>query len=352
MSALAAEPRFTAAEWSRIVSDPTANDAYQRVTRLGGSVRDYRAWKRREAAERSLDIYEGYLAALCIFLMQHHGDPTVDQVTEDMLMRAAEQHPDGSYKLVRTAYRGFFQWAEDRELVHRSPAKRMPRARPHRPQVDDVFTPAEQAQLLKATDLMPAPWVQRLRVECFIDLGGRSNEMRLLQNADVDVAARVVVIRHGKGDKQRVVPFGDGFFRAYVAYRNRPIPRVVHLADGDRWLEDRQPRDDDHLFFPYGFHKSSGRVTWADPSRALADRSIRSWWDKVVETAGVRYRSLHMNRHTLGTNLSEAGEGIETIGDWLGHEDLKTTKRYVHNARNRLQRGRGRLDDWRKAQGE
>jgi site-specific recombinase XerD len=59
-----------------------------------------------------------------------------------------------------------------------------------------------------------------------------------------------------------------------------------------------------------------------------------------------------MNRHTLGTNLSDAGEGIETIGEWLGHASADTTKVYVHNSRSRLRRGRGALDDWRKAQGE
>jgi integrase/recombinase XerC len=268
-----------------------------------------------------------------------------------MLLHASGQHPQGSYKLVRTAYRDFFQWAEDEELVERSPAKRMPKSRPQQTKVYDIFTPVEQAQLVRAADRMPLPWVQRLRVLAFVDLGIRSEEARLMQPRDVDLASRTVVVR-GKGDKERVVPFSEDFFRAFVGFRNRPIPNVRMADAHGKFREARAPLDDDYLFFPLGFVKASGVVTWTDPFRPLASRAMRSWWSKLIETSGVTYRSLHMNRHTLGTNLSDAGEGIETIGEWLGHASADTTKVYVHNSRSRLRRGRGALDDWRKAQGE
>jgi integrase len=90
--------------------------------------------------------------------------------------------------------------------------------------------------------------------------------------------------------------------------------------------------------------KATGVVTWTDPFRPLASVRCVRGGTKLIETSGVTYRSLHMNRHTLGTNLSDAGEGIETIGEWLGHASADTTKVYVHNSRSRLRR--------RKAQGE
>lgn len=354
MTAIAVEQRMTFAEWSRIVDDPTRDNAYQRHTRLGSSVANYLAWKKREASERTLVKYELYLATLCVLVAAEYGDPDVHGVTPDMLLRAADKHPPDSYKVVRTAFRNFFEWAIDWEGLTLSPARKLPRSRPKRQQIYDIFTPAEQAQLLKTAEVLPAPWIQRLRLEAFVDLGIRSEEARLLQPRDVDLVGRVVVIHAegAKGDKERAVPFGDGFFKAFVTYMNRPIPNVRQLDDRGPFREARKPRDDDYLFFPLGYHRASNAVTWTDPGRPLADRSMRSWWDKVTELSGVRYRSLHMNRHTLGTNLSDAGEGIETIGEWLGHADPKTTKIYVHNARTRLQRGRGNLDAWRKAQGE
>ena len=354
MSALAEEPRFTLSEWSRIVSYPTDN-AYQQLTRLGAPVAAYLAWKRKEASEATLAKYGLYLGTLCWHLAKNHGDPDVHQVTASMLLEASDNHPPDSYKVVRTAYRNFFEWAEDWCDLTRSPARKLPRARPKRQQVYDIFNSAEQAQLAKAADQMPAPWIQRLRILAFVDLGIRSEEARLLQVRDVDTdpSARVVVIHAAgaKGDKERAVPFSDEFFKAFTIFHNRPIPNVRMEDERGKYREARAPLDDDYLFFPLGFHKASGAVTWADPWKPLADRSMRSWWDKVTELSGVRYRSLHMNRHTFGTNLSDAGEGIETIGEFLGHADPKTSLMYVHNSRTRLQRGRGNLDAYRKAQG-
>lgn len=354
MTVIAVEPRFTAAEWSRIVADPIRDHAYQRITRLGGAVARYLAWKRPSASARTLEIYEGYLAALCMHLTLDHGDPDLHQVTAEMLLEAAGRHPVGSYKLVRTTYNDFFTvWAEEWEGLPRSPARKLPKARRQPTKVYDIFTPAEQARLIAAADDLPMPWVQRLRILCFVDLGIRLDEGRLLRPTDFDLQTRAVVIREegAKGGNERVVQFGDDLFRALMNFRNRPVPNVRMSDAHGCYRESRRPFDDDYIFFPSGFHKRSGAVTWTDPTKPYAKRSMGSWWDKVAEAAGVRYRSLHMNRHTLGTNLSDAGEGLETIQDWLGHADPKTTRIYVHNSRTRLQRARGSLDSWRKAQG-
>ena len=127
---------------------------------------------------------------------------------------------------------------------------------------------------------MPLPWVQRLRVLCFVDLGIRSEEARLLQSRNFDMSQHVVVVK-GKGDKERIVPFSDDLFRAFVNYRNRPIPNVRVKDEAGRRQVARPPHDDDYLFFPLGSNRVTRTVTWADPFRPMADRSVRSWWDRV-----------------------------------------------------------------------
>lgn len=351
-SALSGRPTtygLTLADAARIIHDAIQNRSYQRETRLGGAVAQYLAWKRLSASARTLVIYEGYLARLCVDLA--HIDPSIDEVDPQMLLDALSVHPAGSLRLVRTAYSDFFKWACRWGHRDRNPVELLPGIPEPPMKVYDVFTALEQTQLIKAAEQLPLSWAQRLRVLCFVDLGIRSEEARGLRPSDFDTVQKVVVVK-GKGSKERVIPFGDDLFRAFIAFRNRPIPNVRMRDEHGPYRDARAPYDDDYLFFPLGFVKATGAVTWADPHRQMADRSIRSWWDKVVQTAGVRYRSLHMNRHTLGTDLSTAGEDLATVQDWLGHASPETTKVYVHNSRSRLNRGRGSLDAFRKAQGQ
>jgi integrase/recombinase XerC len=340
---------LTSADLARIIREAIQDRRYQRDTRLGCAVADYLAWARLRLAPRSLVIYEGYLARLCRALAEQ--DPDVAEVTPEQLLEALTEYERGSFKIVVTSYRRFFAWACLVDRCKRNPVDLLPKLAEPPMKVYDVFSAIEQAQLLKAADQLPLSWVQRLRILCLVDLGIRKDEARLLQPSDFDTVSRVVVVK-GKGGKERVVPFGDDLFRAFVGYRNRPIPCAKRQDTHGSFLEDRPPADDDYLFFAIGFNKRAQRVTWTKPDHPLSQRGMQSWWaEYVIPAAGIRYRSMHMNRHTLGTNLSDAGEGLETIQDWLGHADPGTTKVYVHNSRSRLQRGRGALDAFRKAQG-
>lgn len=342
----AVDATMTLSMAARMLLDAIRDRTYQRDTRLGGSVAQYLAWKRLSASERTLVIYEGYLARLCVDLA--HLNPAVDEVTPQMLLDALSLYPAGSLKIVRTTYSDFFKWACRWGHRDRNPVDLLPRIPEPPMKVYEVFTAAEQAQIVRAADQMPLPWVHRLRVLCLLDLGVRKDEARKLRPLDFDPVAKVVVVK-GKGGKERVIPFGDELWRALVTFCNRPIPNVRMLDDRGPYREPRAPLETDYLFFPAGFHKSTGNVTWADPFKAMSPRGMQSWWaDYIIPTAGVRYRSMHMARHTLGTDLSTAGEDLATVQDWLGHASPDTTKVYVHNSRSRLARGRTRLDEFRK----
>lgn len=341
-------PRLTVPELARMMRELIRDRSYQRETRLGGAVAEYLAWARLRLAPRSLVIYEGYLARLCILLADR--DPAIDEVTPEMLIEGFEEHEEPSFAIVCTSYSNLFRWARLTGRRPDNPVEFLPPMRVKPMKVYEVFTLAEQARLLKATDQMRLPWVQRLRVLCFIELGVRSEEGRLLQPQHFDSVNRTVVVT-GKGSKERLVPVGEELWRAFITFRNRPVPRVQMQDGRGRYREDRKVRDDDFLFFPMGV-SPNGIVTWTDPTRPLAERSMRAWWEQyVVPAAGIKYRSLHMNRHTVGTDLATGGAGLDVIQDWLGHADPGTTKIYIHNSRARLQRGRTQLDEYRQGRG-
>lgn len=340
------ERGLTLPELARMMRDLIQHDGYE-STRLGSAVQQYLAWAENGLAARSLVIYEALLAALCVHVAAD--DPGTDQVTEEMLLGCLRTISPGQRRLAKTAWSGFFKWASHpkRGLCPYNLVSDLPALREPATKVYDIFSLAEQARLAKATDRMQLPWVQRLRVRCVIDLGARSEELRGLQPMNFDLHERVVVVL-GKGNKERLIPFGDDLFKAFVGYRNRPIPAAEHLDAGDRWLEPRKPLDDDYLFFPYGVTGDS--IAWTRPGTQLADRSIRKWWDRVIAESGIRYRSLHTARHTVATNLVDAEADAYTVKEWLGHADLRAGEVYVHNSRSRLQRGRGKLDEYRKGQ--
>lgn len=351
MSAVADEPRFTAAEWWRIVNDPTKDKTYQRVTRLGGVVAAYLAWKEMGATARTLEIYEPYFARLCMM----YPDATASEITEEMLLEFLASYPAGSRRVVKTALSGFFRWASHPKRGHcvYNPIPELPALKDPPAKVYDVFSMAEQAKLVMAADQLPLPWVQRLRILCLIELGVRKDEGRHLRPSDFDASARVVLLREGvKNSKERVVPMSDELWKALMQFRNRPIPNVKLRDSRGEYREERQPTDSDFVFFPIGFHRRSGKVTWTRPYKQMSERGMHSWWERyVIPAAGIRYRSMHMARHTVGTDLASAEADSFTIRDWLGHADVSTTQVYVHNSRSRLQRGLERLDDYRKARG-
>jgi len=333
---------------ARILEAAMRDRSYQAQTRLGRDVATYLAWKQLGVAPRTIEVYELYLATLCLYVAAL--DPTTAELAEreDLLLRCLAGFPAGSRRLVKNAWSGFFKWASHprRALCRYNPVPDLPAIKAPPTPIYDIFSSSEQQRIALAADRMQLPWVQRLRARAVIDLGIRSAEARGLQPLlHVDLKDRVVWVK-GKGSKERLVPFGDEFHAAYLGWANRPVPNVEHIDGHERRLEARPPVATDYLFFP--FSVDGATIRWTRPWKQMSDRAIRYWWDRLVAGSGVRYRSLHMNRHTVGTNLSDAGAGLETVQDWLGHADPKTTKVYIHNSRERLQRGRGLLDEYRR----
>jgi integrase/recombinase XerC len=147
-----------------------------------------------------------------------------------------------------------------------------------------------------------------LRDRAFLELlyasGLRISELVGIDLDDIELRARLVKV-HGKGSKERIVPFGskaEAAVRAWLAVRSE----FVHDAD------------ESALFVNY----RGSRIT---------ARSVRRLFDGYIRKASLRAGiSPHTMRHSFATHLLNAGADLRGIQELLGHASLSTTQKYTH----------------------
>jgi site-specific recombinase XerD len=144
--------------------------------------------------------------------------------------------------------------------------------------------------------------------------GLRISEVVRLRVADIDSPRGVLLIRQGKGQKDRLVPLSPALLDELRRYwwRYRPVD----------WL------------FPG--RKRGGHLNVTALQRRFA---------RIVRPLGFRKPvSMHTLRHSYATHLLEAGVDVVTLQRLLGHRDLSTTARYLHVSTQHLQRAPSPLD--------
>jgi integrase/recombinase XerD len=164
--------------------------------------------------------------------------------------------------------------------------------------------------------LFAAAWPGRDRVllQTAYACGLRISELVHLQVTDIDSARMLVVVRQGKGRKDRQVPLSerllDELRHEWWSHRSRP------------WL------------FP-------GRTA----DRPLHPSNVQRMFQAALRRAKIAKRATpHTLRHSLATHLLEAGVDVVTVQRWLGHGALSTTAHYLHVSRRHLAKTPSLLD--------
>jgi len=136
--------------------------------------------------------------------------------------------------------------------------------------------------------------------------GLRLSELCRLRAEHIDSHADRMCIRveQGKGGKDRYVPLAED---------------VLHLLRA--WWRSAHPR-------PWLF----GGLR--DPSRSIDTGSAQRWYYLARDAAGITKRGgIHSLRHAYATHLLEAGYDLYSLQQWLGHNHVSTTTRYLHLTR-------------------
>jgi site-specific recombinase XerD len=177
--------------------------------------------------------------------------------------------------------------------------------------IPEVPTEAEVVALLAA-----AP-SEMYRVMWMVAYGAglRVSEVCALQVGDIDSGRGVIVVRAGKGDKDRLTLLPPRLLEALRAY----------------WRHRRPP----------GPHLFPGRL----PGQPVHARSVQHALAAAARRAGIqRPLRFHSLRHAYATHSLEGGTDLCTLQATLGHAELKTTRRYLHVRAEHLRRTQSPLD--------
>lgn len=200
----------------------------------------------------------------------------------------------------------FFQTVQNRKLVI---------DHIHRPKKSKILPNVLSKEEIKAILESPGNLKHRAMLSLIYACGLRRSEILNLLPTDVDSKRNILIIRQGKGRKDRIAPLSlkiiDMLRTYYRAYRPQ------------KWLFEGQ-----------------------NPGQQYSTGSLRNVLKQAIRKAGIsKPVSLHWLRHSYATHLLESGTDLRYIQELLGHSSSRTTEIYTHVSTKSLQNIKSPFDD-------
>ncbi len=299
--------------------------------------------RQRRLADNTIDAYRSWIQQFLRFSASAHGQwkrpeelgtADVEGFLNDLLSRrrlSASSQNQALNALV-------FLYSQVLDAVTENHLGKVALLRWTRPKrVPTVLSGLEVRRVIEA---IPKDHISRLMTELMYGTGMRVGEVCTLRLRDIDVDRAQIIIRSGKGDKDRIVMLPASLRQRLIEQAaavegrwQKDVRRGGGFAPVPDPLEHKRPRAGRELPWQFLFPSTvlrrdqAGRgVRWHTDPSAL-DRVVY----RAAQAAGVLKRvTCHTFRHSFATHVLEAGYDVRQVQQLLGHAMLATTMVYSH----------------------
>lgn len=263
-----------------------------------------------ESYREDLKLFEEYARSLSDSFSWESVDS--DMIRDWMEHMVDKGNSPASVSRRLSAIRMFYHFALARKFVESNPARRIKGPKKGKP-LPQFLKETQMEQLLDRQKWGSDYKDVRARtiIILFYETGMRLSELVNLDDCDVNFVSHEIRVT-GKGDKQRVVPFGDELektLREYLALRDQTLP------------------------------SRSGALLLSESGGRMSQESVRYIVkENLARVCSLKKKSPHVLRHTFATAMLNHDAGIESLKKLLGHAKLSTTEIYTHTTFEQLKR--------------
>lgn len=249
---------------------------------------------------RTISQYERTAKKLFITLQKNYVDMSVSDLRYFLAYEKSRGVSNRTLENTRVQVSSFFSWLMDEALINKNPCRAISPIK-YPQEVRLPFSPIEIDAIRSACKTKK----ERAIVEILLASGVRVSELCAMRISDINFDTLSIIVKEGKGSKQRTVYITDLASKHLVEYLNN---RTV---------------SGDYLFYN-------------KLKEQLNPGGVRHILKVIEERAGISDCHPHRFRRTFATGLANRGMEIQEIGKLLGHSSLNTTLTYVYTSEEKI----------------